>query len=109
MSLVSGTGGARISGTHKPVTAFYDWLYMNALHRCPMGDRVASYAGFSDIAFNPERSLNCQARSAALYVSLRNRGWLSAALESPERFLRMLDWAASQREHAGNNEQMDLL
>lgn len=41
---------------------------------------TSEYAGSSDIAFNPARSLNCQAHAAALYVSLRERGLLTTAL-----------------------------
>jgi len=62
-----------------PRTAFYDWLYINALVRQPsLAQRVMQYRAFSDIAFNPERSINCQAYAAALYVSLHERGLLNA-------------------------------
>jgi len=61
-----------------PRTAFYDWLYINALHKQPaLADQVLSYRAFSDIAFNPDRSINCQAYAAALYVSLHDRGLLT--------------------------------
>ena len=46
----------------EPKTAFYDWLYINALHNEPeLAEYVLQHRAFSDIAFNPERSLNCQA------------------------------------------------
>lgn len=62
----------------EPRTAFYDWLYMNALHKHPtLANEVLQYRAFSDIAFNPERSINCQAYAAALYVSLNLRGLLN--------------------------------
>ena len=65
----------------QPMTAFYDWLYLNALHKRPkLAEEVLKYKAFSDIAFNPERSLNCQAYAAALYVSLHERGLLSDSL-----------------------------
>lgn len=61
----------------EPRTAFYDWLYMNALHKKrELAEEVLKYKAFSDIAFNPERSINCQAYAAALYVSLHERGLL---------------------------------
>ena len=54
-----------------PVTAFYDWLYFTALmQNAALAAKIVHYKGFSDIAFNPERSWNCQARSAALFVAL---------------------------------------
>jgi hypothetical protein len=64
-----------------PRTAFYDWLYINALHKHPeLASQVLSYQAFTDIAFNPVRSINCQAYAAALYVSLQKRGLLSEKL-----------------------------
>ena len=56
----------------EPQTAFYDWLYINALwqKKPNMVQELYRYRGFSDIVFNPQRSLNCQARAAALFVSL---------------------------------------
>lgn len=58
----------------EPKTAFYDWLYINSLwqHR-ELADYVLDYTAFSDIAFNPERSINCQAHAAALFVALQRR------------------------------------
>ena len=62
----------------EPKTAFYDWLYINALHNEPeLAEYVLQHRAFSDIAFNPEKSLNCQAYSAALYVALHERGLLT--------------------------------
>ena len=58
----------------QPRTAFYDWLYLRALQRNrDLAEHVLGHDAFSDIAFNPQRSLNCQARAAALYVSLVHR------------------------------------
>lgn len=76
----------------QPITAFYDWLYLKALQRQPaLAERLADYDGFTDIEFNPQRSRNCQAASAALYVALLNRQELDSALVSGEAFLnRML-------------------
>ena len=56
----------------EPQTAFYDWLYINALwQKQPnLVQDLYRFRGFSDIVFNPQRSLNCQARAAALFVSL---------------------------------------
>lgn len=74
-----------------PKTVFYDWLYVRALfpHREWLG-RLARYAGFTDIEFNPERSINCQARSCALFVALRSNGLLGKAVQSPESFLTLM-------------------
>ena len=75
----------------KPRTLFYDWLYVNALNQNEhLADRVIRYRGFTDIEFNPKKSINCQAYSAALYVSLRINGVIRDALESPESFMEVL-------------------
>lgn len=75
----------------EPRTAFYDWLYINAIypHREWLA-RLHGYAGFTDIEFNPERSVNCQARSCALFVSLMSKGLLDRAVESPETFITLI-------------------
>ena len=55
----------------EPQTAFYDWLYITALCRkqsC-LADELRLYQGFSDIFFNPELSINCQARAIAVFVA----------------------------------------
>ena len=59
----------------EPKTAFYDWLYCTFLwdHR-EWATSLYKYAGFTDVEFNPHRSINCQARSAALFLSLLQRG-----------------------------------
>ena len=73
-----------------PRTAFYDWLYLNALRANPeLAAAVETYDAFTDIEFNPEKSLNCQAASAALYRSLVHAGKLDEALSSREAFLRI--------------------
>ena len=73
----------------EPQTAFYDWLYINALWRQPdLAGELQGYSAFTDIEFNPTRSINCQAYSVALYVALRERRMLSEAMSSKEAFLR---------------------
>lgn len=78
-----------------PSTAFYDWLYANALfpHREWL-KRLQQCIGFTDIEFNPERSVNCQARSCATFVALEERGLLDDAMESFEVFRRLLQTAS---------------
>jgi hypothetical protein len=61
-----------------PITAFYDWLYLMALwNNQEFAQQLLLFQGFSDIAFNPEKSINCQARSAALFVGLSKGGMSS--------------------------------
>ena len=50
---------------------FYNWLYLGALHQQPgLLERLLEYDCFTDIEFNPRKSLACQARSAALAKAL---------------------------------------
>ncbi len=93
----------------EPKTAFYDWLYINALHNEPeLADYVLQHRAFSDIAFNPERSLNCQAYSAALYVALHERDLLSPdVLRHKESYLEALSgiYSAQVTEAANNLDE----
>lgn len=74
-----------------PTTAFYDWLYLSALwENTTLASELTNYAAFSDIAFNPQKSLNCQARSAALYVSLCQNNLLEQALADKEAYFQLL-------------------
>ena len=76
----------------EPKTLFYDWLYLNAIyeHREWLA-RLHFYAGFTDIEFNPFRSINCQARSIALFLTLQSRDLLDQAVWSPQAFKDLLD------------------
>lgn len=79
----------------EPKTAFYDWLYASCIypHR-DWAQKLAQYSGFSDIEFNPARSINCQARSIALFLSLMRRNELDEAMRTPESFLAVLERSA---------------
>lgn len=71
----------------EPKTLFYDWIYVNALrkqqHLCK---EIINYTAFTDIEFNPERAINCQAKSVALFVALYRQGVLDEALSNIEIF-----------------------
>jgi len=72
----------------EPRTFFYDWIYINALiQNGGLAEEVSKYQSFTDIEFNPEKSINCQAHSVALYLSLKKNNVLDTALSSPENFL----------------------
>jgi len=86
----------------QPTTAFYDWLYLNALFQNrELANQLLNYQGFTDIEFNPQKSVNCQARSCALYVSLAQGNLISEALKEKEVFLGILT--------KGVNKQLGLL
>ena len=75
----------------EPKTIFYDWLYAGCIYpRRDQADELLQYSGFSDIEFNPTRSINCQARSVALFLSLIQRDELGEAVKSPSAFVRII-------------------
>ena len=92
----------------EPKTAFYDWLYLNALaeHREWLAPRLSQYAGFTDIEFNPARSVNCQARSCALFAALVTKDLLEPALESTRQFLEIVTESMYGQ---GTSEVLDLV
>ncbi len=92
----------------EPATGFYDWLYIRALyeHIEWLRPRVSKYSGFTDIEFNPEKSLNCQARSLALLLALDRRGkvnkvaddfWLFTGAIGMAQYWRSVHTEHSQR------------
>jgi hypothetical protein len=92
-----------------PKTAFYDWLYIRALY--PHRDflqRLRQFAGFSDIEFNPERSINCQARSCATFVSLDRLELLAECVESADRFIQVLLPDSLEQPHSDVERQKNL-
>lgn len=80
----------RLSGKDYPInpqTLFYDWIYCRALSHYPeYVNELLSYSIFSDIEFNHEKSINCQARSIAIYVYLANNGNIDSALKNIDSF-----------------------
>ena len=81
----------------EPKTAFYDWLYITALYQKKTGlvKELKAFQGFSDIVFNPNRSFNCQARAAALFVSLSKNGLINEQiLQDRERYLALITGGA---------------
>lgn len=75
----------------KPTNAFYDWIYMNALVSNPdLAVDLMNYKHFSDYYFNPEKSLNCQAQAAAIYVGLRKSGKLEEAMQDFDHFVETI-------------------
>lgn len=56
----------------EPKTAFYDHLYVSAVYeKYGGGLDLSPYGWFTDIEFNPGKSVNCQARAAAIYKLLQ--------------------------------------
>lgn len=76
----------------EPKTAFYDWLYLNALNlNADLKQAALAYNAFTDIEFNPQKSINCQAYSIALFVALTRRNLLvDGAIPPKDEFIKLV-------------------
>lgn len=75
----------------EPKDYFYNWLYVNALKlNEKLANEILNYDSFSDIEFNPQKSINCQAKAAAIFVGLSKQKILDDALESRKNFLEIV-------------------
>lgn len=88
-----------------PVTYFYNWLYINTLNLYPeLAYALMKYDSFTDIVFNPNKSLNCQARAAAVYVSLKKNNQLNNALKNETAFLDIVYNKCSIEDYVTGNQ-----
>lgn len=80
----------------EPKTLFYDWIYINTLwiniieKKIDIND-ILTYNIFTDIEFNHEKSLNCQARSLALFINLYKNNLIENVLKNKENFKYYLE------------------
>lgn len=75
----------------QPLDYFYNWLYVNALNlNKNLAKKILNYDSFTDIEFNPSKSINCQARACAIYVGLCKTNLLEKALSSKQEFLKIV-------------------
>lgn len=69
----------------EPKTLFYDWIYINTLWYNIKNltldlNEILKYTIFTDIEFYHEKSINCQARSMALFILLYKKGVLEESM-----------------------------
>ena len=71
-----------------PKTAFYDYIYVSALVE-NFGYRLdlSEYQWFTDIEFNPKKSLNCQARAVAIYKLIQEMNEVDWLFDNFSAFL----------------------
>lgn len=84
----------------EPLTVFYDWLYVNALKQNPqLHDDVIQYQGFTDLEFNPKKSIHGAAYALAMFVALHKRELLDN-VEDPMVFFNLYnEFKVSNTEH----------
>lgn len=91
---------------NEPRTAFYDWLYLRALSaQREHLEELSRFAGFSDIEFNPGKSINCQARSCALFIAMERKGILGDLLRSPSEFISAISEDSLAQPHSEDLRQ----
>ncbi len=83
----------------EPLTAFYDWLYVNALKQNPqLHEEVMQYQAFTDLEFNPKKSIHNPAYALAMFVALNKRELLDN-VEDPMVFFNLYqDYKVSNTE-----------
>ena len=68
----------RFSGQNFPLipeSLFYNYIYINAIiENEKLAKKILDFNGFTDIEFNPQKSISTQAESAAIYVALAELG-----------------------------------
>lgn len=74
----------------EPKTMFYDWIYISAIaRRKDYLEELVKWNVFTDIEFNHKKSINCQARAAAICRSLYQQNKLEEYLADIELFKSM--------------------
>lgn len=74
-----------------PLKGFYSWIYINGLKQKEnLNSELLEYAGFTDIEFNPKKSINCQAFCVAAYVVLIKNQRFEEVMSDKDLFLEEL-------------------
>lgn len=86
--------GFSLDGTSfpsEPKDYFYNWIYSSAIYnRKDLISQLLRFNAFTDIEFNPKKSLNCQARTVAIVRGLIEAGVLDETMKSPEAYLELV-------------------
>lgn len=90
---------------NEPMDYFYNWIYINAIFgKAEFLEAYEHYGAFTDIEFNPEKSLNCQAKALAIACGLKHAGKLEESLFGKESFKKIV----YQIDQDENYEQLQL-
>lgn len=74
----------------EPPNAFYNWLYLRALLKADISIvELSSFDAFTDIEFNPLKSVSCQAQAVALIVGYYSEHKVIPDLTTFEQFARV--------------------
>ena len=72
---------------NEPKDYFYNWIYIKALYgNTKYLKYLEKYSAFTDIEFNPKKSVNCQAKACAIAKGLLSAGLLVQCMADKEQF-----------------------
>ena len=90
---------------NEPKDFFYNWIYIKVLYQHDdYLKTIKNYGAFTDIEFNPQKSINCQAKAIAIAVGLIRAGLLEACMADKQFFLETV----YQQQDNSSYEQMSL-
>ena len=76
---------------NEPKDLFYNWIYINALREMPEKlNQLGQYEAFTDIEFNPKKSINCQAKAVAIACGLIKAGMFDESMKDSKHFLKVV-------------------
>ena len=95
----------------EPKGAFYNFLYIRSLLQIPhLFEALDEFDAFTDIAFNPNKSFNCQAESVSIFVGLNRAGLCpSEACSSQLNFLNLVYGISEEISEGNSNETANFL
>lgn len=104
-----------INFNNEPQTLFYDWIYINSLwfniknYNLDIKE-ILKYSIFTDIEFYHEKSINCQARSVALFILMYKNKVLEKCLKDSKVFEKYLKffYGIKDKEIKEQNENIKL-
>ncbi len=74
----------------EPKSMFYDYIYISAMiQHSETSSIVSDYDIFTDIEFNEKKSINCQARSCAIYSYMLKTNTVDYYMSSKDRFVEL--------------------
>lgn len=90
----------------EPKTAFYDWLYIKALlDQTDITGQLSKYEAFTDIEFNPKKSISCQARTCAVFLALIAKGLIGKCMSNRDYFLSIIKRGVQPNQSYGKSTQ----
>jgi hypothetical protein len=79
---------------------FSQSLRVHNSNRNAIANKLFEFQGFSDIVFNPDKSLNYQARAAALFVALRQKEEVEKVLNDKNYYISLITNQISQTSYS---------